>query len=787
MGTPNKKTSKKGKRGTRLTFASATDQRALQTVIILCVVILVGIGVSLIRLDYFNDARSAQVQTRNTCFGDASQILELTNRLERQMRRYVDRSEQAALDSCLLELRNVAEHTHASQHYRNVNAYREAFTYLDEAHSTCKELAQRSAHAAALTFLAHHGSSTDLPDELATVTLTDEEKALDRQQMIQQARSLVHDDSYRVCRTEFQNAISAFRQNMGAALDARAEKIGDKIDLYLRILIIITLCCFVLFIVFIYMILRSLKAINLNTAVIKGLSKEYSCMLYVRNEGDPTKDISTIYADDTLFKEHIAGWAETTLFTDRLTLIANHICHPDDRTAFIEKTRRTAILTGILNGAEYSVPFRGLIGDVVHYYKMVFVADNDSQGNLLGFSVGLLNMNELVEMEAERLKALDAQQRATEASKMKTLFVQNISHDIRTPLNAIVGYGQLLSMPDMYLTDEEKVEFAEYIASSSEILTMLIDDILELSDIENNVVQISRSDCSCNEICNKAVQCSKMRAQPGVNMYYTSDLDASFHINTDPRRVQQILTNFLTNACKHTSKGEIRVHCSAEENPGYITFSVTDTGTGVDEEIAHDIFERFTSFDRIVGGHGLGLNICKDLSTRLSGDVRLDTDYHDGARFYLILPNTNLKALTTEELEAKRAQFTGQWEYTRDEFYFVGKEAPDATIEGQSQLTIDIHADNAYDLHVNGKDGNAEITQHGTWAITPQGTFTFRQASDGLLYISLPRHIQQLDSDTLVFRVSKKDTGDVIRTYPDEYREKYDYRLTYYHRKPSQG
>ena len=264
-----------------------------------------------------------------------------------------------------------------------------------------------------------------------------------------------------------------------------------------------------------------------------------------------------------------------------------------------------------------------------------------SSASLLFFAFVTLGTFALIVWLVEKLvKASDnsEMEKAREASRMKSMFVQNISHDIRTPLNAIVGYSRLLAMPDMYLSDEEKAEFCEYMLDSADMLTMLVDDILELSDIENNVVHIDLGECSCNEICNKCVQCSRMRVVPGVKMYWTSEVELDYTFTTDKRRVQQILTNFLSNACKHTTEGEIHLHCSLTENPGSVTYSVADTGTGVDEEIKQDIFERFSSADRIIGGHGLGLNICRNLSQRLGGDVSLDTSYTKGARFCLILP-----------------------------------------------------------------------------------------------------------------------------------------------------
>lgn len=245
---------------------------------------------------------------------------------------------------------------------------------------------------------------------------------------------------------------------------------------------------------------------------------------------------------------------------------------------------------------------------------------------------------EKMKRDEEYRKALEEVHFAQEANRLKTTFVQNISHDIRTPLNAIVGFSQLLSMPDGFLDDVEKGQYAEYIRDSADLLTMIVNDVLSMSDVEKGILNISMVPSSCNEICRKSVNCSTMRTPSGVKMYYSSEVSDDFTIDTDPMRVQQILVNFLSNACKHTTEGEIHVHCSAKETPGKITFSVTDTGEGIPDGIAEDIFARFTTMDTNKGGHGMGLNICQDLSMRLGGYVSLDRTYKKGARFTLVLP-----------------------------------------------------------------------------------------------------------------------------------------------------
>ncbi len=229
---------------------------------------------------------------------------------------------------------------------------------------------------------------------------------------------------------------------------------------------------------------------------------------------------------------------------------------------------------------------------------------------------------------------------AVHASQMKNLFIQNMSHEIRTPLNAVMGFAQILGIPDLPLSDEEHKAYSNHIQNNAKMLTMLIDDILNISDIENGKYNIKISEHEVNDICRSAISSAEYRVQDGVQLYMTSDVDDSFTIMTDARRVQQVLINFLTNACKHTTEGSIHLHCSLTENPGLITFSVADTGCGIPKEQAENIFERFTKLDDFKQGTGLGLNICRLISNRLNGFVKCDTTYTNGARFVFAFPLT---------------------------------------------------------------------------------------------------------------------------------------------------
>lgn len=226
------------------------------------------------------------------------------------------------------------------------------------------------------------------------------------------------------------------------------------------------------------------------------------------------------------------------------------------------------------------------------------------------------------------------------ANNTQKQFLQNMSHELRTPLNAICGFSQLLTDIEMrgMLTNEEIQQYGDIVRGNTDMLSTLVNDILDASDMESGKYHIFLDNCHPNEICRKAIQTVSYRCPEGVKLYYTTDVDDDFEIYSDGQRVQQIIINYLTNAMKHTTEGEIHVHCSTSETPGMLTFSVTDTGVGVPPEKAELIFKRFEKLNIFKQGTGLGLAICRQLATLLGGSVKLDTSYTNGARFIFTHP-----------------------------------------------------------------------------------------------------------------------------------------------------
>ncbi len=244
-----------------------------------------------------------------------------------------------------------------------------------------------------------------------------------------------------------------------------------------------------------------------------------------------------------------------------------------------------------------------------------------------------------VSLRRHNTELAEANEMVVNANAAKTRFVQNMSHEVRTPLNAIIGFSQLLALPDGTFPEEEKEQFSNHIINNSKMLTMLLDDILNISVMDSGKYRIANEECEVNFLCQAAITSTEHRLQPGVTMTYEPESEVPVTIVSDPNRIQQIIINMLTNSCKHTTEGSIVLRSSLTAKPGYASFSVTDTGTGVPPEKAEAIFERFTKLDEFVQGTGLGLSICRDIANLMNAEIYLDTTWEGpGARFIFNVP-----------------------------------------------------------------------------------------------------------------------------------------------------
>lgn len=259
---------------------------------------------------------------------------------------------------------------------------------------------------------------------------------------------------------------------------------------------------------------------------------------------------------------------------------------------------------------------------------------------LLRISLRTRRLKDELLREKESLVASENQLRiikdkAEKANQMKTAFILNISHEVRTPLNAIVGFSELLGDPS-YL-EEEKQEFAFTINHSAELLMNLINDVLELSRLESGNSNFTIKEWDIVVICREIIDNLGGKAQPGVELIFSPPVD-SFLLYTDRFRLMQLLGHLLSNGLKFTRQGTVTLSFEVDESNNSVRFIVTDTGCGIPVDMHKRIFERFEKLDEFKQGTGLGLAICQLVATRFKGSLYIDSSYMEGARFVFVHP-----------------------------------------------------------------------------------------------------------------------------------------------------
>jgi K+-sensing histidine kinase KdpD len=230
--------------------------------------------------------------------------------------------------------------------------------------------------------------------------------------------------------------------------------------------------------------------------------------------------------------------------------------------------------------------------------------------------------------------------RAEIADKMKTMFIRDMNHEFRTPLNAIVGFSSVLA-DDTNLTGSERKKLSAIIEDNSNLLLKQLSELLDVSLMESGAIQCNYAACSLNELCSTAVDNAINKCHRGVEMSYERH-DNDETLVTDGRLVLQVLLGLLDNAAKFTNEGSIRLTYTVDKARGVAAFAVTDTGPGIPADKVDAIFERFEKLDQFKSGVGMGLNLCKLISDALHGSIWLDTSYVDGARFFFEVPSENI-------------------------------------------------------------------------------------------------------------------------------------------------
>ena len=221
---------------------------------------------------------------------------------------------------------------------------------------------------------------------------------------------------------------------------------------------------------------------------------------------------------------------------------------------------------------------------------------------------------------------------ALESDKTKSAFIRNVTHEVRTPLNIISGFAQVISDPNMVTGPEERAHIAEMMQKNTQLITSLVDEMLELSLNENAPEAVAKDDVvEVNDLLRDILQENEYKVNKAVKLQFESDLSDDISLQTNEGMLKRVINLLLDNANKYTKKGSITLKASA--NDEQIILTVEDTGPGIPADAAEHIFERFFKVDSFREGLGLGLPLCRTIINRLGGTVDLDNSYQQGARF----------------------------------------------------------------------------------------------------------------------------------------------------------
>ena len=401
--------------------------------------------------------------------------------------------------------------------------------------------------------------------------------------------------------------------------------------------------------------------------VIEGLSVNYDSILYTNLDADrilPYRISDRIEHQFTSCYQCLSYWKFIMEYVSTWV-------YPEDRALFAEATSPSYIREKLYHDHSYYVNYRILKGNEQRCLQLR-IADVSKDEHVSRIVMGTRTVDDEIQYEMKQKKLLeDALHHAKLANIAKNTFLSNMSHDIRTPLNAITGYTALAKN---HLDDLDKVRnYLEKIESSNTQLLHLVNNVLEISRLESGNIQIAALECNLTCLTQELLSFVSSEAKAkGIKVSVNLSQVTHHQVITDPSKLKQILLCLLNNAIKYTEKnGEILL--SVQEKPELsnhnicYSFMVEDNGIGISEDFQKVIFEPFervknTTHSGVLGA-GLGLSIAKSLTEMMGGTITLDSTLGQGSIFTvslnLHLPSASLQSLA-DDPEAMAAFMNGR-------------------------------------------------------------------------------------------------------------------------------
>ncbi|MGO4410139.1 MULTISPECIES: ATP-binding protein [unclassified Brevundimonas] len=330
--------------------------------------------------------------------------------------------------------------------------------------------------------------------------------------------------------------------------------------------------------------------------------------------------------------QQLLGWT-----FEEMTGQSTDYVHPEDRHLVLGAIGQ-AVKTGRPTRLEHRAVHKN--GATV-WVECTFKALRDKHGHVDDVVVVIRDMSQRKALEAE---VIEAKERAEKAAQAKSEFLANMSHELRTPLTSVIGFSGLLQGSEA-LPDEERV-YVERIATASEALLGVINDILDYSKLEANAIEMDPEPFQVAALVDGAAAIVEGQCVgKGLSLKVVVDAAMPEVLTGDSGRLRQVMLNFLSNAVKFTGKGGVTLRVGGRpEGDGRwrLRVAVTDTGIGIPAEKIDQLFERFTQADasttRVYGGTGLGLAISRRLIEIMGGEIGVDSRPGEGATFWFETP-----------------------------------------------------------------------------------------------------------------------------------------------------
>jgi len=334
----------------------------------------------------------------------------------------------------------------------------------------------------------------------------------------------------------------------------------------------------------------------------------------------------------------ITGWKDLEILGKKPSILKSGF----QPAGFYEKLWKT-----ISSGNEWQGEFKNKKKNGEYYWELASISPiKNNFGTITHYVKIAENISYLKKIEKDLKKA---KQDAEIANNYKNHFLANMSHEIRTPINTIIGFSELIKNENLPVQKRHK--YSGIIEENSQSLLRLIDDIIDVAKIEANELKIKKEACSLGDLFSELeiTYSNFLKGKQKRNLELIFQIPEEAHhdvIFTDAYRLKQIINNLFLNALKYTDKGRIEVGYSIL-NENKLRFFVSDTGSGIPSRRLKNIFTRFTQNEETIAsdssGSGLGLSICKDLTSLLGGDINVKSIEGEGSVFFITLPYDKIK------------------------------------------------------------------------------------------------------------------------------------------------